>query len=200
MVPPIYKFDQEKLAHVRFSRKRLIVIWLVSATVSFAIGAGSTYFLKRKESLPDYEELVILINEMERDQMSPKRIYEYMKEIGVNQPEVVWAQVAVETGFKSDILLESHNLFGMKKAVCRPNVQTGKARGHAVYHNWKMSVVDYAMWQSSTGAWKVKTQDGYLDFLNGRYAEDPGYIGKLREILGNFDAQLEKYESRFKDA
>ncbi len=200
MVPPIYQFDQDKLAHVRFSRKKLIVIGLVVAAVSFSIGAVSTFLLKRKESAPEYEELVILINEMERDQMSPKRIYEYMKEIGVNQPEVVWAQVAIETGFKSDILFESHNLFGMKKAACRPNVQSGKGRGHATYHNWKMSVIDYAMWQASTGAWKIKTRDGYLDFLNGRYAEDPGYISKLREILNNFDSQLEKYEKRFDKA
>jgi hypothetical protein len=197
MVPPIYKFDQEKLTHVKFSRKKLLVIGSALTLAGFLIGITSAFLIKRKESEPEYEELVILINDMEKDRMSPKRIYEYMKEIGVKHPEIVWAQVAVETGFKSDILFESHNLFGMKKAVCRPSVQTGESRGHAAYHNWKMSVVDYAMWQASTGAWKVKTREGYLDFLNGRYAEDPGYIAKLRGILDNFDEQLEKYERRF---
>jgi uncharacterized FlgJ-related protein len=93
---------------------------------------------------------------------------------------------------------ENNNYFGMKLAACRPNVQTGENLGHATYRNWKMSVIDYALWQSSTGVWKLRDETAYFNYLDQRYAEGANYAIKVKEIRDNFDYYLDLYDKKFK--
>ena len=59
--------------------------------------------------------------------------------------------------FTSNIYKENHNLFGMKVPERRSTVVIGVNRGHAVYLDWKMSVIDYALFQ-----------EAYMSGINGR--------------------------------
>ena len=197
----IYKFDTTQLNLVGISKIRILMPWIVCIGLGFSGGLG--YMLcsnhEKKIAAPEYEELVVLINAHENTLMSPMAIYKYMKEIGIKYPEIVWSQVVVETGFSSSISVENHNFFGMKRAACRPNVQTGVNSGHATYDNWKMSVIDYAIWQSSTGVWKLKTEAAYFNYLDQRYAEGANYALKVKEIRDNFEVYLNRYEKRYRE-
>lgn len=198
MIPKIFTFDPERMEHVRFSRLRLVP----AAVAIIAFGMVIGFMVAKLDAMPagppEYEELVMMVDEKESEMLSPRTFYEFMKEVGIKYPEIVWSQVAVETGFKSDIFFENNNLFGMKEAICRPNVQDGKSRGHATYRNWRMSVIDYALWQASNGAWKLKSETAYFNYLNQRYSEDPDYVHKVKEIRDDFENQLKIWDDRFR--
>ena len=54
---------------------------------------------------------------------------------------------AFETGdFKSPVLVENNNLFGMKLPKKRPTTATGENRGHATYNSLTDSIVDFYLW------------------------------------------------------
>jgi uncharacterized FlgJ-related protein len=197
MLPKMYKFDTNRLVHVKISRGKIISTFVMLILISLTVGYVAGLIRGKIKRTPSYEELVILVNDKENELASPKAIYEFMKEIGIKYPEIVWSQTVLETGFKSKVCKENHNFFGMKLAACRPNVQTGENLNHATYLNWKMSVIDYAIWQSSTGVWKLKSEAEYYNYLDGRYAEDPDYIYKVQNIRKNFDSYLEEYETRY---
>lgn len=193
----MHTFDPEKLEYKKFSRKNLVPVAFGIALVSFICGLMSFQVAKTEKDELAYDELIVMVDEKENDLISPQAVYDYMKELHIKFPEIVWSQVALETGFNSDIFLENHNLFGMKEAASRPNIQSGKERGHAVYSTWKESVADYAMWQSSTGVWKLKNEDAYFNYLGQKYAEDPQYVFKVKAIRMNFEAQLKAYQKKF---
>ena len=103
----------------------------------------------------------------------------FMKEINLGHAEIAITQAALESAhFTSDIFKENNNLFGMKKAYHRPHVQTGVNRGHATYDNWRMSVIDYALYQIYVA--KGLTTDEYQKFIGKHYAEDPIYSQKIK--------------------
>ena len=196
-----YKYNPETLEQTKI--KRSAVTYVIAGIVSLMMcafiigrisGASDPGVVSNKL---EYEELVILVDQKENDRMTPKRLYEYMKEIGLKFPEIVWSQAAVESRFMSQICQENHNFFGMKRATLRPNTQIGGQYDHALYDNWKMSVIDYALWQSYTGVAKLKNEDQYFSYLDGRYAEGPDYINKVREIRNNFEHYLNYYEELY---
>jgi hypothetical protein len=194
----MYEFNSKEVAHVQVSKKRIVLPWIICAGIGFASGFGAFVINKEKIEAQSYEQLVVMVNEKENELVSPMAIYEYMKEIGIKYPEIVWSQVALETRFSSQICKENHNYFGMKKANCRPNVQNGENLGHASYRNWKMSVLDYALWQSSTGVWKIANESAYYNYLDQWYAEDQSYAIKVKEIRDNFEYYLNYYEENYK--
>lgn len=99
--------------------------------------------------------------------------------LGIRFKDVVVAQARLETGnFKSRSFRQGNNLFGMKVAKSRLTTACGSIYGHAKYTHWTMSVVDYALFQS-TFARKIRTKDKYLRYLQRNYAEDVNYISKL---------------------
>jgi flagellum-specific peptidoglycan hydrolase FlgJ len=122
-----------------------------------------------------------------QDSFSEDALKSYLKSSNVKFPEVAFAQAKLETGdFSSDIFKENNNLFGMKMAYQRPKTSIGINRGHATYSDWKMSVLDYAIYQSKYLS-KAKSQEEYLKLLSNSYAEDPRYIKKLRKILDSLE-------------
>jgi hypothetical protein len=199
MSSKLYSFCETKLQYKQFSRKIVVIL----AVAIFFAGVSSGLIIqlgmrKEKVSPEEYEELVLLIDEKENELLSPRAIYEYMKEVNIKYPEIVWSQIVQETGFCSQVSIENHNFFGMKKASCRPNVQTGVDLNHATYRNWKMSVLDYALWQASTGLWKVKSEQQYFAYLAEHYAADPSYATSVKNIRDNFESYLNQYEEKFK--
>ena len=65
-----------------------------------------------------------------------------------------------------------------------PGVPTLPRRGDgdAYFKDWKMSVIDYAMFQSAY-ARKIRTDKGYYEYLSRNYASDVEYVNKLKKIV-----------------
>lgn len=116
-----------------------------------------------------------------------------MEDLGIQCPEVVVAQLCLETNYLSSrIYKENNNLFGMKKPYKRPTFVVGVNRGHAVYESTAHSLADYVLFQKYVaskylerrGKEKFSSNEEYMDFLlKCGYAEDKKYIEKLKKII-----------------
>jgi hypothetical protein len=126
--------------------------------------------------------VVELLNET--NEFSEENLYLVLEGLNIMYPHIVIAQSKIETNnWKHSIFKESGNLFGMKAAKLRPHTHFGEHKGHADYKgNWKLSVIDYALWQSRE-AKNVKNENQYYFLLSKLYAEDPDYIEKLKKIV-----------------
>lgn len=102
----------------------------------------------------------------------------YLQSCDIKHPDIVLAQMLLETGnFQSAIFCENNNLTGMKVPRKRATTATGSNRGHAMYPHWTASVMDYKLYQQ-----KFCGGDYYSFLSKSKYAEDTLYTRKVRRI------------------
>lgn len=175
----MYKGESLKLVDITILVYGVIILLSTLTISSFFCGRD---VVKEVELLPSEVETIII---KERDKFSEELLLEYIFELNLKFPEIVFAQAKLESGnFSSPIFKENHNLFGMKVAKTRPTTALGVRRNHAYYNNWRASVLDYALYQAAFLR-KIKSEDEYYDYLSRSYAEDPNYIGKVKNISLN---------------
>ena len=76
---------------------------------------------------------------IDREQSFQDSLLNYIYELRVQHPYIVYAQAIIESGnFSSKIFKENNNLFGMKLAYQRPTTAIRAQYSHAVYKNWKV--------------------------------------------------------------
>lgn len=124
------------------------------------------------------------------NEFSEKALVALMLELKIKYPEVALSQARLETGnFTSAIFKENHNLFGMKMAEVRPTSAIGINRGHALYTNWKESVVDYALFQSFIiSRLKTVSKDAYRKHIQKYYSETSDYLVRIDRVgVDNID-------------
>ncbi len=158
-----------------------------------AIIAAMLFFLGFKEGrndAPAVTQLERSISITEVDTFSEEKLKEYLLELNLKFPHIVYAQARIETGnFSSRIFKNNNNLFGMKEARQRATTNAGTELGHAVYNNWRESVVDYALYQCAFLS-KIRTEAAYYTYLRENYAEDPNYIRLVQSIASDFKENL----------
>lgn len=169
-----------------FSQKNInvkFVSWgIVCGLLSFVllVGVIAGYTLK-STIINQYVEGFYAIPPSE-EKFSEENLKKMLLEINIRHPKVVFAQAKLETfNFKSQIFQENHNLFGMKMPSVRTTTAKGEQYSHAIYSNWKESVLDYALRQCRYGS-NIDSDEDYIKYLGSTYAEDPDYEKKLIEI------------------
>lgn len=171
----IFKFDKEKLVFTKTNlwRERIASMGVILCLLILII-------LSLEEHHTEKEIMLILQHENE---FSEKKFVNLLEDMNFRFPYIVYAQSVLETGnFKSTLLRENNNLFGMRNPVQRINLSNGAQNGYAYYNTWIDSVYDYAFY-SSTYLSKLKTEQEYLNYLQQYYAEDSTYISKLKKIM-----------------
>ena len=99
----------------------------------------------------------------------------------IQYPEIVLAQIRLETGNLSSRLCKSNkNLLGMKYPKKRDTTAVGEQFGHAKYKTYSDCIADYALWQKA----RYKGGDYYTFLKDIGYAQDELYISKLQQISG----------------
>lgn len=102
--------------------------------------------------------------------LTEKEILKELIKQGCVLPNVAFAQMKIETGnFKSAICRENKNIAGIKTSKSKHVV--GMNRGHCSYKTYKDCIKDY-----------VRIQNRYLKNIDGRYAENPQYVQKLKSL------------------
>ena len=181
----MYKYCRETL-----TMKKLNLFKLGMVLVSFLIFCSFTSYLigssaKTKYINKSYEESVIIVNDYENSNFSPQALYDYIKELNLAHPDIIFAQAVIESGhFKSVVFKNNHNLFGMKEGYRRPNTCKGVEMNHAYYDTWKESVLDYALFQASYLR-SLKTEEQYLEYLDQNYAESGNYKKTIISVMKN---------------
>jgi uncharacterized FlgJ-related protein len=157
-------------------------------TIIFMIIITVLYVTEDKEKV----KVIVIQKEAVKDTVehniiSKESLMNCLNDFKVKFPHIVLAQAVLESGhFKSDVFLSHNNLFGMKIAGSRPTTALNSGSGYAKYESWMMSVLDYALFQSAFMR-KINTEAEYFKYLAKNYAQDPGYISKLKEIASEWN-------------
>lgn len=102
--------------------------------------------------------------------LTEKEILRELVKQGCILPNVALAQMKIETGnFKSAICKENKNIAGIKTS--KSKYVAGMNRNHCSYRTYKDCIKDY-----------IRIQNRYLKNIDGRYAENPQYVQKLKTI------------------
>lgn len=175
----LYKYNHENLEFKKV-KTHILLLKMISIFSFIMIGL---IWLADYNYEPPYvvEDNIILIHP--NTDFTEEKLVDMVKELNFKFPHIVMAQTIQETSyFKSAIFKENNNLFGMKEAKIRINIARGTNRGHAYYHNWAESVMDYALY-SSRYLSKINTEEEYFQYLQQHYAEDPNYVDRLKRII-----------------
>lgn len=183
----LYTFDKNRIKFNKISN--LVLSTYIITTVLLIFGVS--YLIGYKNG---FDVNINSLNETEKflivesiDPFSEEKLVEMMKELGVQYPYIVMAQSILETGhWKSNVFLENHNLFGMKKASRRVSTAKGTNLGHAYYDTWRESVYDYAFYQCRYLS-KIKSESDYFQYLDANYAGDTTYVSKISNIIEKYN-------------
>lgn len=174
-----FYFDPNRLDYRRVRFNPVIML-----SLSLFIGSIFGYYFKTNvKILVDPEEYAIIVKEETNKSFSEEKLLQYLTDINIKFPKIVYAQAVLETGnFQSTIFRSNNNLFGMKEAKRRPTVSNGTELNHAYYETWKESVIDYALYQARYLS-DVKTEEQYFEYLGKNYAEVPDYVNRVKNVI-----------------
>jgi flagellum-specific peptidoglycan hydrolase FlgJ len=176
----IYKFNNKTLKYDNVTRKAILVICGILLTTSLVTVMFIVTRVNDVRFITQETKQIIIKQEQE---FTPEKLKAYILELNIRFPHIVYAQALLESGeFKSHIFKENNNFFGMKQAKQRPTTNKGTENGHAYFVNWRDCVVDYAFYQAAYLN-DLRSESEYFAYLGQNYAEDPGYVGKLKKII-----------------
>jgi uncharacterized FlgJ-related protein len=185
----LYKFNENnlKFENIAYQVYAFILVFSLSL-ILIAFGVGYAKGNNKVVENITLEEKLIIINQ--QDQFTPEKLKEYLLELNIKFPHIVYAQSLLETNhFKSQIFKVNNNLFGMKQARVRATTNQGTELGHAIYKHWRESVVDYALFQNAYLN-KIGNEDAYFDYLSQNYAEDKEYVNKLKKLIEQYKSNI----------
>lgn len=118
-------------------------------------------------------------------------VYEYIKQLKAWYPEVIFAQLLLESNNGKSFLAKNYNnYFGMKKAKSRPSLQLPDTyNGYAIKLNWQHSIIDRILWDKYMFNNIKPSKTEYIKALS-IYAEDKDYVPKLKQVLLKYNLQL----------
>lgn len=178
----IYNYKLKKLNMNIFNKIKPFIIILLILNLSYIYKNSSSYKYEEKLISKD-ENIIIDTNSYCNNSFSKEEFILMIKKMNLKFPHIVYAQSILETGYwESKIFKENNNLFGMKRARSRPTTSFFEKNEHAYYSNWKESLYDYMIYQS-TYLSKYKNEKDYIEYLNKNYAQDPNYLKKLNYII-----------------
>lgn len=153
--------------------------------ISAAVGAGLFYLglpkneVKTKVVTKKVNKIVYVQVE---EKFSPEKLKEYILELNLKFPEVIFAQARLESAnFTSRAFREQNNMFGLHVAKQRPTLAKKGKGALAHYNSWKDCVVDYAFLVADRMR-KIKTRSQYLEYLDKNY-DTPGYSKHLIKFI-----------------
>lgn len=156
----MYRFNKNTLS---FDKINLNMLILFCTILPLSISISLSYYFTKKVVEKD-KESHLLILKGEVNEFTPEKFYNYLKQINVKFPKLVYGKAKKECGFNSPIFKENNNLFSMKDAGLRPQIKTGMNRGHCTYENWEQSCIDYALYQSYFLR-EIKTESQFIEYL-----------------------------------
>ncbi len=152
-----------------------IITWIVSLKLIIVCLIISNIYYSHRILVIERE---VKLRFYENKTFSESRFKEYLLELNIQYPDLVFSQAKLETGnFQSNLFKQNSNLFGMRMATSRPTTSNATENGYAFYNNWKESVQDYAMYQAKFLSGLTRVQ--YIDYLGKNYSNDTNYIKKL---------------------
>ena len=196
----IYFWNKRSLEMEKVSYFKIIpiIVGILGIITCLLVTTYNSGFDSGKRAEIMEKDVIVLYQEVENNSFTRRNFYEYLKEINIKFPELVFAQAMKESGFKSPLWKENNNPFGMKEASKRPNKQNGTQGNYAYYDTWKDAALDYALYQCYTGLSKLKTEKEYLAYLkamnyyDSEHPNNGNYLEDLKHIADNIEDYLKE--------
>lgn len=113
-------------------------------------------------------------------------LYNFIKDCGIWYPDIVFAQCKIESGCgESELYKKGNNLIGMRQPKSRETTAITPCispNGYAYYKNWQSCILDRMLWDISIFK-KKPSKEEYLSTISRIYAEDTGYVSKIRSLI-----------------
>ena len=170
----LFKYDSEALVFRKTNRllKYRIIVVVLFLSVSLLS------FIAAKKPEKEYVHTEIVINR----EHNQSKLFERIDELPFKYPEIIKAQMVLETGnFKSIVYKTNNNVFGMRLAKQRITLATGDNLKHAVYKNVEESIIDRLIYEAKY--MNNLSKEEYYSFLDRLYAEGDNYSKTLKQII-----------------
>lgn len=169
----LYKYNKNLLQFESIKIKHYIYSIFIIGAIFSAFGFTSAI------KFNNFVEKIPVLIHLEEETPTPERIKQELINLNVQNVDVVYAQILIESGnFTSNIWKNNNNCSGMKLAKSRPTTAIGEEFGHAKYRNFRDGLLDIALWQSCYA--RNLTQEQYLKVIGEIYAEDENYLTKVK--------------------
>lgn len=176
-----YRINSSTLALEEVKPKRSYYSLVIFAVILLLLGFSSGVKVNTV-----IEKIPVILKPKEPE-CTPTNVKEFIAKLNLRFPKIVYQQVMCESNnLTSATFKQFNNLLGMENARIRPTVGTDIGARWAKYENWKQSLVDYALWQTSM-AYNIDTEEDYYALLDEVYCNY-----KLKENAG------ERYSTRLK--
>ena len=114
------------------------------------------------------------------EEINDSTLYQFLLDNNAWYPDILLKQAKIESGnYKSNVYVNSCNLYGMRKVGKRNTTQRGTYNGYGVYDNWCLSVLDRMLWDVFYFKNEKPTEEEYLKAMS-IYSEDSNYISKIK--------------------
>lgn len=125
----------------------------------------------------------------QEDSLNIKNLTMAVWSLPFKHKDIIVAQAVLETGwFKSNHCVNNNNLFGMKRCYSRMTTADSVIDGYSHYPNWRMSVVDYYLLQSTRESIIKSDRASYFNYLDKVYSEvGHEYSRQLKDIIARLD-------------
>ena len=119
------------------------------------------------------------------DSLTIKNLNYMVWSLPFKHKDIVVAQAILETGwFKSSTCINNNNLFGMKQVYTRSTTADTVLNGYSHYRNWRQSVIDYYILQSTRENIVSTNREQYYHYLDKVYSEvGSSYSSQLKDII-----------------
>lgn len=164
----LISIDQETMAIKKVFDLRF-PFWTSLALNLVTVSVIAFILLKEKSILTKYKTMIVekLVEDIP---LTDSAIINELTHLGCVQVPVALAQFKIETGhFTSHICKDNKNIAGIRTS--KSKFVIGMKNDHCAYATYRDCLRDY-----------VIIQNRYLININHRYAEDPSYISKLKQI------------------
>ncbi len=151
-------------------------IRVVLAMVVCVVGVALLHRLEDKPPSPSYSAITtpdtMDLLPVFMSKSADEGLAEALEYYDIHHPDIVYAQALIETGhFTSVGCVRHNNLFGLYNS---------RAKRYCRFNHWSESVIAYKEWIQR----RYKPPEDYYKFLARiRYASDPQYIQKLKQIV-----------------
>jgi len=117
-------------------------------------------------------------------ELNKENLYQAIKEMNIIHPDIVFAQIMIESGNLSSALTKNNNNFlGMRFAHKRPTTALGSKKGYAIYNGWYSCIEDYLLYQNWILKDRTFTRNQYLAYIQKQYSQSSNYKKSIIRVL-----------------
>jgi flagellum-specific peptidoglycan hydrolase FlgJ len=158
-------------------KKSLIIPYVGVASLAFGLGWTFSTNTTFNKIIHNNTTVITTIP------FSEAALIEQLNKCNIKYPHIVLAQAKLESSnFSSENFKKNNNLVGLRKARRRVTTSLSEKNTYAYYRDWVDCIYDICMWQSSF-ANNASSEEEYFRILQEKYAEDPQYVNKLKNII-----------------